>query len=85
MTHTTTDSPDSSLMMRLAAACRDPRNHCALVLAANAGLVACGATGPFTPALALHLVWLPLNAWRLWNALRTGASARQQATWPSRS
>lgn len=74
MTHTTTDrqSPLSTLVMRLAAACRDTRHHCALVLAVNTGLVACGAAEPFTAALALHLVLLPFNAWRLLLALRAG-------------
>ncbi len=77
MTHTTTDrqSPLSTLMMRLAAACRDTRHHCALVLAVNTGLVACGAAEPFTVALALHLVLLPFNAWRLLLALRAGRSS----------
>lgn len=77
MTNTTTDRQVSTpaLKARLAAACRDPRHHCALVLAANAGLVACGAAEPCTAALALHLVLLPFNAWRLLPALRTGSSA----------
>ncbi len=58
MKHTTTDrqASTSSLSMRLVAACRDPRHQCAVVLAANAGLVACTAVEPFTPALVLHLV-----------------------------
>ena len=77
MTHTTTDrqSPMSAMTMRLVAACRDTRHHCALVLAANTGLVACGAAEPFTAALALHLVLLPFNAWRLLLALRAGRTS----------
>jgi hypothetical protein len=75
MTHTTNRHADTTaLIMRLAAACRDPRHHCALVLAANAGLVACGAAEPFTPALALHLVLLPFNLWRLLHAMRASPS-----------
>ena len=81
MTYTTTDRQvsTSALTARLAAACRDPRHHCALVLAVNAGLVACAAAEPFTAALALHLVLLPFNAWRLLHALRTGSSPRPLA------
>jgi hypothetical protein len=79
MTHTTADreTRNPALIARLAAACRDPRHHCALVLAVNAGLVACGVAEPFTPALALHFLLLPFNAWRLLNALRTGSPARR--------
>ena len=62
-------------MTRLFAVCRDPRHHCALVLLANAGLVVCAAAEPFSPALALHLMLLPVNAWRLLQALAVGASA----------
>jgi hypothetical protein len=69
----------ATLTLRLASACRDPRHHCALVLAANAGLVACGAAEPFTPALVLHLVLLPFNVWRLAQALRAGPSSRRLA------
>lgn len=69
----------SALTMRVLAACRDPRHHCAVVLAANAGLVACAAVEPFTPALLLHLVLLPVNAWRLLQAMRSGASSRSPA------
>lgn len=58
------------LAVRMAAACRDPCYQSALVLAANAGLVACGVVEPFTPTLALHLGLLPFNAWRLLQALR---------------
>ena len=81
MTNTTADRQASTpaLTVRLAAACRDPRHHCTLVLAVNAGLVACAAAEPFTAALALHLVLLPVNAWRLLHALRTGSSARPLA------
>jgi len=81
MTYITTDRQVSTcaLTARLAATCRDPRHHCALVLAVNAGLVACGAAEPFTAALALHLVLLPFNAWRLAHALRTGSSPRRPA------
>ena len=81
---TTTDRRASTpaLTARLSAACRDPRHHCALVLAANAGLVACGAAEPFTAALALHLVLLPFNAWRLLNALRTDSSEPRPARHP---
>jgi hypothetical protein len=87
MTYTTTDRQVSTpaLTARLATACRDPRHHCALVLAVNAGLVACAAAEPFTAALALHLVLLPFNAWRLVHALRAGSSARLLATTTARA
>ena len=49
------------------------------MLAANAGLLACGAAEPFTVALALHQMLLPLSAWRLLHALQTGSAARPQA------
>jgi hypothetical protein len=67
----------ATLTLRLASACRDPLHQCALVLAAIAGLVACGAAEPFTPALALLLMLLPVNAWRLTQALRAGSSSRR--------
>ncbi len=75
MTHTSTrrKASNPAMTMRLAAACSDPRHHRALVLAANAGLVACAAAEPFTPSLALHLALLPINAWRLLSALRQGS------------
>ena len=79
MTYTTTTARQArppALTTRLAAMCRDPRSYCALVLAANAGLVACAAAEPFTAALLLHLVLLPFNAWRLLLALRAGRSTR---------
>lgn len=81
MKQLTTNRPprQSALTMRVLAACRDPRHHCAVVLAANAGLVACAAVEPFTPALLLHLVLLPVNAWRLLQAMRSGASVRSAA------
>lgn len=81
--NTRADSQDNTptLTMRVAAACRDPRHHCALVLAVNSGLVACAAAEPFSAALALHLMLLPFNAWRLLHALRSGAAA-QRATRP---
>jgi hypothetical protein len=71
------NSRHATLTSRLVAVCRDPRNHCALVLAANAGLVACGAAEPFTLSLALHLMLLPFNGWRLAQALRAGPSSRR--------
>jgi hypothetical protein len=76
-TETAAETRSATLTTRLGAVCRDPRHHCALVLAANAGLVACGATEPLTPALVLHLILLPFNAWRLANALRAAASTRR--------
>jgi hypothetical protein len=76
-TKTAAKPRNAPLTIRLAMACRDPRHHCALVLAVNAGLVACGATEPFTPALVLHLMLLPFNAWRLVHALRTGSPTRR--------
>jgi len=81
MTTKTTDrqSRTPTVATRLIAACRDPRHHCAVVLVANAGLVSCGAAGPFTAALALHLVLLPINAWRLLQALHKGASPQSPA------
>jgi hypothetical protein len=74
---TAVETRSATLTTRLAAVCRDPRHHCALVLAANAGLVVCGATEPLTPALVLHLMLLPFNAWRLVHALRTGSPTRR--------
>lgn len=50
--------------------CRDPRHHCAVVLAVNAGLAACAASEPFALTLLLHLALLPVNAWRLLRACR---------------
>jgi hypothetical protein len=78
MTHTATDreAGNATLTARLAAAFRDPRHHRALVLAANAGLVACGAAEPLTPALVLYFLLLPFNGWRLLHALRTGSPVR---------
>lgn len=72
MTHTYTaaEPRNASLTARLAAACRDPRHHCAVVLVVNAGLAACAASEPFALTLMLHLALLPVNAWRLLRACR---------------
>jgi hypothetical protein len=81
MTHAATARQirNTNLNMHLAAACRDPRHHRALVLAANAGLVACNAAEPFAAALAMHLVLLPFNDWRLLQALRMAPTSRPAA------
>jgi hypothetical protein len=71
------NSRHATLPSRLVAAFCDPRHHCALVLAVNAGLAACAATEPSTRALLLHLALLPVNAWRLRQALRLGSPARR--------
>jgi hypothetical protein len=87
MTHTeaAADSRNAALAARLAAACGDPRHHCALVLAANAAVVACGASEPCTPALVLHLLLLPFNTWRLARALGARRPARPMPVAPSRA
>jgi hypothetical protein len=69
-TKTTADVRHPTLTARLSATLRDPRHYCALVLAVNAGLVACAAGEPGTPTLLLHLALLPINGWRLRQALR---------------
>jgi hypothetical protein len=74
---TAAETRSATLTVRLPSACRDPRHHCGLVLATNAGLVACGTAEPFTLPLALHLMLLPFNAWRLPQALRAGPSSRR--------
>ena len=78
-TETAANSRHPTLTSCLVVSCRDPRHHCALVLAVNAGLIACAATEPSTSTLLLHLALLPVNAWRLRQALRAGAPAQRLA------
>jgi hypothetical protein len=59
---------------RLAAACCEVRQHRAIVLAVNVGLVACAAVDPLTLSFALHVLLLPVNAWRLLSAVRQEGS-----------
>lgn len=59
--------------------CCDARQHCALVLVANVGLVACGMYEPLSPAVVLHAVLLPVNGWRLLRALRAGPPSAVRA------
>jgi hypothetical protein len=77
MTPTRTPQPTREVptLQQLVALCRDPRHHCALVLAVNAGLALCAAAEPFAPTLLLHLALLPVNTWRLLRACRTAAAA----------
>lgn len=40
-----------------------------MALSANAAFIAYGLTAQLWPALALHFVLVPINAWRLWQTL----------------
>ena len=84
-TETAAELRHPTLTSRLMATCGDQRTHCALVLAANVGLVSCAAAEPFTLALVLHLVLVPLNAWRLVRALRARPSVHRSPQVPIRS
>ena len=81
MTHATTrpEHRESPALQRLLALCRDPRHHCAVVLAVNAGLAVCAAAEPFAPTLLLHLALLPVNAWRLLRACHASAAPAPRA------
>jgi hypothetical protein len=84
-TETAAEPCNAMLTSRLVAVCSDPRNHCALVPAANVGLACCAAAEPFTPALVLHFALVPFNAWRLVRALRAGPPARRLPQGPIRT
>lgn len=59
--------------------CSDMRRLRILALAANASFIAYGVSAQLTPVLALHLVLVPVNLWRLAHALRAGAAQSAQA------
>ncbi len=54
----------------LAFSCNDLVRLRCVALAANAAFIAYGLTAQLWPVLALHLVLVPINAWRLWQTLR---------------
>jgi CRP/FNR family cyclic AMP-dependent transcriptional regulator len=54
-------------------ACADMRRLRLLALAANAAFIAYGITAGLLPVLALHLVLVPVNLWRLHQTPRAGA------------
>ena len=47
----------------------------ALAIASNLAFIAYALMATLPPVLVLHLVLLPLNAWRLWQASRTRPSS----------
>ena len=47
----------------------------AIAIASNVAFIAYAWVAELPPVLVLHLVLLPLNAWRLWQASRTAATA----------
>jgi len=56
---------------------QDMRRLRALALAANAAFIAYGVAAQLWPVLVLHLVLVPVNLWRLGQALRgPGAEAK---------
>ncbi len=66
----------AALLTLLTFVCRDMRRLRLLALAANAAFIAYGALAQLLPVLALHMALVPVNLWRLNQALRT-------AKWPS--
>ncbi len=61
--------------------CRDMRRLRLLALAANAAFIGYGASAQLLPVLMLHLALVPVNLWRLNQALRP-ALARPAAPAP---
>lgn len=55
--------------------CREMRRLRLLALAANAAFIGYGALAGLLPVLALHLLLVPVNLWRLNQALRPAAPA----------
>ncbi|HET7773427.1 MAG TPA: hypothetical protein VFK82_06345 [Burkholderiaceae bacterium] len=53
--------------------CGDMRRLRMIALAANASFIAYGLYAQLMPVLALHLVLVPVNLWRLMHALRQNA------------
>lgn len=60
--------------------CRDMRRLRLLALAANAAFIAYGATTHLLPVLTLHLALVPVNLWRLSQALRPEPQAGRAGT-----
>ena len=54
----------------------------ALAIASNVAFIAYALVATLAPVLVLHLVLLPLNAWRLWQASRTRPSSPVARTEP---
>ncbi|MBC7484613.1 MAG: hypothetical protein H7337_22515 [Rhizobacter sp.] len=69
-------------LMILTFSCADARKLRALALAANLAFIGYGTLGHLTPIVALHLMLLPINAFRLVRALRNVA-AEPGATAPT--
>lgn len=49
-------------------ACKDLRKLRYAALSANAAFIAYGLLAQLWPVLALHLILVPINLWRLWQA-----------------
>lgn len=47
----------------------------AIAIASNVAFIAYALVAALPPVLVLHLLLLPLNAWRLWQASRASAAA----------
>jgi hypothetical protein len=60
----------AALLTLMTFVCRDMRRLRLLALAANAAFIAYGALVYLLPVLALHLALVPVNLWRLNQALR---------------
>jgi len=54
-----------------------------LALVANVAFVAYAAQAGLLPVLVLHLALAPVNAWRLWQLVRTRLSERPSSPPPS--
>ncbi len=57
-------------LMLTSFACRDARWLRGFAIAANLAFIAYGLSSHLPPIAALHLILLPLNVWRLLQALR---------------
>jgi hypothetical protein len=53
----------------MAFSCNDLVRLRYVALSANAAFIAYGLTAQLWPVLALHVVLVPINAWRLWQTL----------------
>jgi hypothetical protein len=65
----------AALLTLMTFACADMRRLRLLALAANAAFIAYGFTGGLLPVLALHLVLVPVNLWRLHQTPHAGAAS----------
>lgn len=67
----------------LAISCDDLVRLRHVALSANTAFIAYGLTAQLWPVLALHVVLVPINAWRLWQTLYRQPDSQSQQPAPA--